>query len=282
MVEFAAPWRVGAVAASSAGDVDGGGFGDFLLGDPGLSADRPAGMAILAMSADLGAVERVDGCTDVRLLLANFAGDADADGFTNPVDRGDDADGVADDEDVFPLDPGGTPDMDGDRVGNNADAFPADPNDGTLGTDDQLPLDASASTDTDGDGVDDSRDPFPDNPAEVADPDGDGIGDNGDVSDLFPNNAARSDLMSYRIVLDAAAEGSETSATLAGDLDRDGSPGVVIASPRQPGHGVVYVISAAGLANADGAVGGVSVRNFVCELIYKSQGTRSLVCERPS
>ena len=26
----------------------------------------------------------------------------------------------------------------------------------------------------------------------------------------------------------------------------------------------------------------VSVRNVVCELIYKSQGTRSLVCERPS
>ena len=26
----------------------------------------------------------------------------------------------------------------------------------------------------------------------------------------------------------------------------------------------------------------VSVRNFVCELIYKSQGTRSLVYERPS
>ena len=26
----------------------------------------------------------------------------------------------------------------------------------------------------------------------------------------------------------------------------------------------------------------VSVRNFVCELIYKSQETRSLVCERPS
>ena len=30
------------------------------------------------------------------------------------------------------------------------------------------------------------------------------------------------------------------------------------------------------------AIENVSVRNFVCELIYKSQGTRSLVCERPS
>ena len=26
----------------------------------------------------------------------------------------------------------------------------------------------------------------------------------------------------------------------------------------------------------------VSVRNFVCELFYKIQGNRSLVCERPS
>ena len=26
----------------------------------------------------------------------------------------------------------------------------------------------------------------------------------------------------------------------------------------------------------------VSVRNFVCELFYKNQGIRSLVCERPS
>ena len=27
---------------------------------------------------------------------------------------------------------------------------------------------------------------------------------------------------------------------------------------------------------------GVSVRNFVCELFFKNQGIRSLVCERPS
>ena len=139
--------RVSTLAASSAGDVDGDGLGDFLLGDPGLSVDRPAGMVFLAMSADLGTVDRVDGCTDSRLLLAHFPGDADADGFPNPVDRDDDGDGI------------------------------------------------------------------------------------GDASDLFPNDAARSDLMSYRIVLDAADEGAETSATIAGDLDRDGSPERVIASP---------------------------------------------------
>ena len=88
----------------------------------------------------------------------------------------------------------------------------------------------------------------PDNP----DTDGDGVAD---ASDLFPDDDARSDLVSYRIVLDVADEGSDTSATIAGDLDRDGSPEIVIASPRQPSLGAVYVISTADLADADGADG---------------------------
>ena len=62
-----------------------------------------------------------------------------------PVDT--DGDGVADDDDAFPLDPTEWLDTDGDEIGNNAD--PDDDNDGysdeveiVLGTD---PLDASST-----------------------------------------------------------------------------------------------------------------------------------------
>ena len=270
MVGIAAAWRVGAVAASSAGDVDGDGLGDFLLGDPGLSVDRPAGMVFLAMSADLGTVDRVDGRTDSRLLLANFPGDADADGFPNPVDRDDDADGVADDEDAFPLDPAESADTDSDGVGNNADAFPsdlneahdndgdgvgdnADPdddNDGTLDTDDHFPFDSSASTDTDGDGVDDSRDAFPDNPAEGADADGaDGVRDGSiEIERALSQTGSwilRSGQLGYSASLVSAL----------GDINRDRIPELYIGA--RSSYSDAIILSGADLHAADAADGTV-------------------------
>jgi len=66
---------------------------------------------------------------------------------------------VDDADDVFPLNPSETHDLDGDGIGDNAD------------------------TDDDGDGDDDANDQFPTNPAEWDDTDGDGEGDNADSDD---------------------------------------------------------------------------------------------------
>ncbi|KKK49844.1 hypothetical protein LCGC14_3130970, partial [marine sediment metagenome] len=57
-------------------------------------------------------------------------------------------DGVADEDDAFPLDPAETQDSDGDGVGDEADAFPDDPEE---------------TTDTDLDGLGDNADPDDDN-----------------------------------------------------------------------------------------------------------------------
>jgi beta propeller repeat protein len=70
-----------------------------------------------------------------------------------------DHDGVLDSEDLFPDDPAEAYDLDGDRMGDNADP------------------------DADGDGVPDNEDSFYLDPGEWADFDGDGIGDNSDKDD---------------------------------------------------------------------------------------------------
>ncbi|MEK9878044.1 MAG: cadherin repeat domain-containing protein, partial [Betaproteobacteria bacterium] len=105
----------------------------------------------------------------------------------------DDGDGVADEEDAFPLDASETVDTDGDEIGNNADAD--DDGDGVPDSEDDLPLNSSESIDTDsdgignnadndddGDGVLDAEDEFPLDPNETVDSDGDGIGDNSDTN----------------------------------------------------------------------------------------------------
>ena len=85
-----------------------------------------------------------------------------------PVVVDTDGDGVADEEDAFPMDPAESVDTDGDGVGDNSDAFPADP---------------AESVDTDGDGIGDNSDAFPADPAESVDTDGDGVGDDADLID---------------------------------------------------------------------------------------------------
>ncbi len=76
-----------------------------------------------------------------------------------------DGDGMGDLADAFPDDPTEWMDSDGDGWGNNIDAFPDDP---------------TEWMDKDGDGWGDNSDVFPGDPTEWKDTDGDGIGDNGD------------------------------------------------------------------------------------------------------
>lgn len=85
--------------------------------------------------------------------------DTDKDGVGNQSDIDDDNDGVADTNDVFPLNSAESADTDGDGIGNNAD------------------------TDDDNDDVLDIEDAFPFNPTETGDFDKDGIGDNADTDD---------------------------------------------------------------------------------------------------
>ena len=81
-----------------------------------------------------------------------------------------DGDGVANEFDAFPQDARESVDTDGDGVGDNADIFPNNPEE---------------SLDTDSDGVGDNEDAFPRDSSEKHDLDGDGIGDN---ADLYPND----------------------------------------------------------------------------------------------
>ncbi|MGZ9898945.1 thrombospondin type 3 repeat-containing protein [Shewanella gaetbuli] len=105
-----------------------------------------------------------------------------------------DGDGVVDEEDAFPQDPNETIDSDEDGIGNNAD--PDDDNDGVADSDDAFPLDDSESVDTDEDGIGnnadtdddndgvlDTDDAFPLDETESVDTDGDGIGNNADPDD---------------------------------------------------------------------------------------------------
>ena len=62
----------------------------------------------------------------------------------NSADADDDGDGVPDDEDTFPLDPGESVDADDDGIGDNADTD--DDGDGVDDNDDLFPLDKARST----------------------------------------------------------------------------------------------------------------------------------------
>ena len=399
-------WRFGVVSGAAAGDVDGDGMEDFLLGDPGLaSTDRP-GAVYMLLAADLPAMDRMDGRPDHRLLLSDLAGDTDGDGANNTIDRDDDGDGFLDAADAFPLNPTEWADADGDGFGDNADAFPNNPgewfdtdgdglgdrfadddddgdgipdrdddhpldtdndgtdnhidddddgdgvadavdrfpidpaesmdtdgdgignnadtdddNDGVDDTDDTFPLDSGESVDSDADGVGDNADAFPDDATETVDLDGDGIGDNADtdddgdgvaddadsfpldpdatadsdgdgvpdtrdafpndsgewsdsdgdgvgdnldsdddddgvtdMDDLFPLDASRSDLTSFRLELGGEDDGFDTSVAGVGDLNGDGTPEVLIGAPGG-GNGVIYVVSPEDLPSADQADG---------------------------
>jgi hypothetical protein len=80
---------------------------------------------------------------DAFPLNSSESVDTDSDGIGNNADQDDDGDGVADILDAFPLDPSETMDTDLDGIGNNADND--DDNDGVLDSLDFYPLDASKS-----------------------------------------------------------------------------------------------------------------------------------------
>ncbi len=98
--------------------------------------------------------------------------DFDGDGLADAVDLDDDADGVADTADVFPLDKNESLDTDTDGTGNNADTD--DDGDGVLDIADAFPLDKTESLDTDSDGTGNNLD---------TDDDGDRVLD---TADAFP------------------------------------------------------------------------------------------------
>lgn len=90
--------------------------------------------------------------------------DTDRDGQPNSSDPDIDGDKVNNEQDAFPLDSGESLDTDGDGLGNNAD--PDDDNDGYQDSSDALPLDPVYSKDMDQDGIPDEKD---------EDVDGDGV-----------------------------------------------------------------------------------------------------------
>lgn len=126
--------------------------------------------------------------------------DTDNDEIDNILDTDDDNDGVADTADAFPLDAEESVDTDGDGTGNVADND--DDNDGVADTDDAFPLDPEESSDSDDDGYGDNADAFDDDADEWFDTDADGIGNNADsdddgdgtpdATDAFPLDAAES------------------------------------------------------------------------------------------
>lgn len=123
---------------------------------------------------------------DLALLVTpDGPPDIDRDGIPNHRDRDDDNDGVADEDDAFPLEPEEWEDKDGDLIGDNLDADV----DGD-GVGDDLNENGTPDyreMDLDGDGVPRAQavpwDAFPLDPKEWRDTDGDGIGDNADTDD---------------------------------------------------------------------------------------------------
>ncbi|MEZ9236656.1 choice-of-anchor U domain-containing protein [Shewanella sp. 10N.286.52.A9] len=163
--------------------------------------------------------------------------DLDGDGLTNSNDRDDDADGVEDISDAFPLDPTETLDSDNDGVGDNADAFPNDAsetvdtdNDGVGDNTDAFPNDASETVDSDNDGVGNNADAFPNDASETVDSDNDGVGDN---ADAFPNDASETlDTDNDGVGDNADAFPNDASETL--DSDNDGVGDNADAFPTDP------------------------------------------------
>ena len=210
--------------------------------------------------------------------------DTDGDGIGNDADADDDGDGIPDARDAFPLDANEWADTDGDGVGDRADAFPSDPdevsdldgdglgdnadtdddNDGVPDTEDTFPVDARAARDADGDGVGDALDAFPNDAGESVDTDGDGLGDNADADDdndgvrdsrdLFPHDPTRSDLLSVRFGPEAPGDGFGRNAGIAGDLDGDGRPELLVGANRTEG-GAGYLIPTGDFAATDGQDG---------------------------
>ena len=280
-------------SVSAAADLDGDGRADLLLGGPDhflrvadCGSASGTGIVVMVSSADLPAIDRLDGAEDGVVDFEAFRQarsrlDSDLDGTENALDPDDDNDEVADTEDAFPFDPLESADNDHDGIGDNADtdddndgtldwidAFPFDPyetldsdgdgtgdnadndddNDGTPDLDDAFPLDASETADTDGDGIGDNADPDPDNAA--IDTDGDGTVDAEDTDDDGDGVADSDD--AYPLDADRSDVyfyriAGLVSAVGRTDFDGDGREDLVVGTPDEQ----TFLISAADLGAAD-------------------------------
>ena len=104
------------------------------------------------------------------------------------LDNDDDNDGIADIDDIFPLNAAESNDRDRDGVGDNSDNCPSLAN-ATQANADGDGVGDACDTDDDNDGFLDAADAFPLDPTEKTDSDGDGVGD---TADDFPNDSTKS------------------------------------------------------------------------------------------
>ena len=184
----------------------------------------------------LDGADAVASINAVRFQVARYREttyDTDGDGTADDADPDDDNDGVADEDDLYPLDPNEWADSDGDGTADNADR------------------------DDDNDGVADEDDLYPLDPNEWAESDGDGVGDNWDLLPLDPTGVDIT--ASYTFIGEGWNDGTGEVLS-AGDFDGDGRSDIVIGAPRHGARemasvGAVYLIAAADLPAVDAADG---------------------------
>ena len=205
----------------SLGDLDGDTNTDFAFALHSADLRGDYSTMYVVFSTELDSLDHADGQEDHIVMLHNNGSDTDGDGIPNIHDRDDDGDGLPDffdayphlsqfqydadadwyanAIDVYPLDAGEHSDLDFDGIGDRDD--PDIDGDGLLNEDDAFPRDFDndgipneEDLDDDNDSVLDEDDAFPIDPNESLDSDGDGVGDNGDAFTLDPNEWLDTDL----------------------------------------------------------------------------------------
>jgi len=232
------PWDFSGCSIGGGGDINGDGWGDFLIGARGSSdAMSIVGRTYLIFynlwsdRDDDGVIDSKDAFPDNPYEYV----DTDGDGVGDNLDLDMDDDGYPDEEDAFPRDPSEWNDTDGDDIGDNQDED--DDGDGFNDTVDVFPLDPREHADFDGDGVgdygdmDDDNDmvmdrfdAFPFDGTEWLDTDGDGVGDNTDVDDDGDGYPDSEDAFPLNGGEHSDADGDGIGDALDPDDDNDGIP----------------------------------------------------------
>ncbi len=168
----------------------------------------------------------------------------DGDDFGDVCDDDMDGDGVNNEDDAFPTDPAESVDTDGDGIGNNADTD--DDDDGVPDADDPFPLDPFLLNRVTGDSKTDYAGY---SVAMVGDIDGDGFADTlvgvpkndvilpgatkpaADVGSAYLSSGKTLEILH---TFNGAAKGDEFggAVALAGDVNNDGTPDLIIAAPK--------------------------------------------------